>query len=73
MNNNEMERKHIQKAYVMLMTMKMFKMSTSFPRIQTEDVKNKQDLHKKRQKKIQETCSTCMQEMAANGFLTQEI
>jgi hypothetical protein len=42
-----MERKHIQKAYAMLMTMKMFKMSTSFSRFQTEDVKNKQDLHRK--------------------------
>jgi hypothetical protein len=31
----------------MLMTMTMFKMSTSFSRFQTEDVKNKQDLHGK--------------------------
>jgi hypothetical protein len=42
-----MERKHIQKAYVMLMTMKMFKMSTSFSRFQTEDVNKKQDVHRK--------------------------
>jgi hypothetical protein len=27
--------------------MKMFKMSTSFSRFRTEDVKNKQDLHRK--------------------------
>ncbi len=31
----------------MLMIMKMIKMSTSFSRFQTEDVKNKQNLHKK--------------------------
>jgi len=39
--------KHIKKGYVMLMIMKMIKMSTSFSRFQTEDVKNKQDLHRK--------------------------